>query len=263
MTDMDVGTYRSPAPAVATAAHLLDALADHGGPATLDELTSKVGEPRSSVHRILTTLVNERVVYRAEPRGGYRLGPRLVDWGSAYLRTIDLFEEFQRVARPVVGDINETLQLAVLDWPDVVFVARVDSTRQVRLVTEIGRRIPAYASAAGKVLLASRPELVERYGQYRPLTARTLRSTEALQDELERVRRQGFAEESEETAEHLCCVAAPVVGSDGAMAAVSICVACAEFEPRYREVLSDVVRKAAADLSHLLGRATAQQAASS
>jgi len=232
---------------------LLDALAHHGAAATLDELTSKVGEPRSSVHRILTTLVNERVVYRAEPRGGYRLGSKLVDWGSAYLRTVDLFEEFHRVARPVVGEINETVQLAVLDWPDVVFVARVDSTRQVRLVTEIGRRTPAYASAAGKVLLASRPELAGQYEGFKQLTARTLRTAEALEEELDRVRHHGFADESQETAEHLCCVAAPVVGPDFTVAAISICVACAGLDPGYRDVLSAVVRRAASDLSLLLG----------
>jgi IclR family KDG regulon transcriptional repressor len=261
VAETDVGVHRSPAPAVATAARLLDALAGQRGAATLDELTNTVGEPRSSVHRVLTTLVNERVVDRAEPRGGYRLGPRLADWGSAYLRTVDLFEEFQRVARRVVSDINETLQLAVLDWPDVVFVAKVDSTRQVRLVTEIGRRIPAYASAAGKVLLASRPELVDLYDELKPLTAHTLRSAGSLRDELEQVRQLGFAEESQETAEQLCCVAAPVTGSEGAVAAVSICVVCAELDSRYRHVLSEVVRQAAADLSALLDPGSDQRAA--
>ena len=177
----------------------------------------------------------------------------LVDWGSAYLRTVDLFEEFQTVARPVVADINETLQLAVLDFPDVVFVAKVDSSRQVRLVTEIGRRIPAYASAAGKVLLASRPELVEKYEEFRPLTSRTLQSGEALAEHLSRVRKDGFGEELEETAEHLCCLAAPVTGAEGTVAAISVCVAGSQLDPEYRDRLSTVIREAAEALSQRLG----------
>ena len=82
------------------------------------------------------------------------MGPKVVTWGSAFLRAINLIDEFRAVASPIVARIDETMQLAVLDWPDVIFVAYLDSKRPVRLVTEVGRRLPVHATAAGKALLA-------------------------------------------------------------------------------------------------------------
>ena len=80
------------------------------------------------------------------------------------------------MASPIVERINETMQLAVLDWPDVVFVAHVDSKRPVRLATEVGRRLPAHATAVGKALLAfSGTSAAEwyRHHEMRRLTPRT------------------------------------------------------------------------------------------
>jgi DNA-binding IclR family transcriptional regulator len=246
---------RGPAPAVTTAVRLLDALAARRGAASLDELTRAVAEPRSSVHRVLTTLVAENIVHRTEARGGYRLGPKLVEWGSAYLNGIDLFDEFHRVARSIVSELNETVQLEILDWPDAVRVAKVDSSRQVRLVTDIGGRVPAHACAGGKVLLSFHPELVSRYGTLTPLTANTITSLRSLRTELDQVREAGLAEETQEAAETLCGLAAPVCGRDGSgvVAALSICVATTCIEPGYRKILTDSVRGGAEELSRRFG----------
>lgn len=254
MPDLEI-IRRGPAPAVATAVRLLNALAERPGAATLDELTRAVGEPRSSVHRVLTTLVIEDVLHRSEPRGGYRLGPKLLDWGSSYLRGVDLFDEFRRVAVPIVAELNETVQLAVLDGAEVVHVAKVDSTRQVRLVADVGHRVPAHASAAGKVLLAARPDLAARMRGLPPLTARTITSFAVLRAELDMARAAGFAEETQESSDNLCCVAAPVMSSGpaGPVAAMSICVAAPALDPRYRDSLADCVRNGAAELSRRMG----------
>ena len=144
----------STAPAVVTAIRALDALTSLHGSATLDELTRVLDEPRSSVHRILNTLVENELLQRPGQRGGYRMGPKVMTWGSTFLQAVNIIDEFRAVAAPVVARLDETMQLAVLDWPDVVFVAHLDSRRPVRLATEVGRRLPAHATAAGKVLLA-------------------------------------------------------------------------------------------------------------
>ena len=144
----------STAPAVITAVRVLDALTAFQGAATLDELTKLLDEPRSSVHRILNTLVESEILQRAGPRGGYRIGPKVMTWGSAFLQGGQHRRRVLEVATPIAARINETVQLAVLDSPDVVFVAYVDSERPVRLVSEVGRRLPAHATAVGKALLA-------------------------------------------------------------------------------------------------------------
>ena len=59
------------------------------------------------------------------------MGPKVMTWGSSFLRAVNLIDEFRTVATPIVARIDETMQLAVLDWPDVVFVSHVDSKRPV------------------------------------------------------------------------------------------------------------------------------------
>lgn len=247
----------STAPAVVTAVRLLDALTGFDGAATLDELTRELGEPRSSVHRILNTLVEADLVQRVAPRGGYRMGPKAMNWGSAFLRAVSAGDEFRQVVTPVVARTNETMQLAVLDWPDVVFVAHVDSQRPVRLVTEVGRRLPAHATAVGKALLAfSGWEMAEVYrGQeLRGLTPHTVTSVAELEHQLERARRRGWAEASQESSANLTCLAAPVHGHDDrVVAAVSFCVPEPSLKLSQRQMLGRELLAACEELSRQIG----------
>jgi DNA-binding IscR family transcriptional regulator len=93
----------STAPAVVTAIRVLDALADFQGSATLDELTQAIDEPRSSVHRILNTLVESELLQRPGPRSGYRMGPKVMTWGASFLRDVNLIDEFRAVESPITS----------------------------------------------------------------------------------------------------------------------------------------------------------------
>jgi len=247
----------STAPAVVTAIRALDALTSLQGSATLDELTRALDEPRSSVHRILNTLVENELLQRQGQRGGYRMGPKVMKWGSTFLRAVNLIDEFRVVASPIVARVNETMQLAVLDWPDVVFVAYLDSKRPVRLATYVGRRLPAHATAAGKVLLAfSGTCVVDRYRDYemQKLTPRTVTSVEEFERQLMRVRRRGWAEASQEASENLTCLAAPVHGHDGrVVAAMTFCVPEPSLKLACRQELSRELLDGCSDLSRQIG----------
>ena len=232
----------STAPAVVTAIRALDALTSLHGSATLDELTRVLNEPRSSVHRILNTLVASELLQRPSQRGGYRMGPKIMTWSSTFLRAVNLIDEFRVVASPIVARVDETMQLAVLDFPDVVFVAYLDSKRPVRLAAEVGRRLPAHATAAGKVLLAFSGTCVAdryRYLEMQKLTKKTVTCAEELERQLAKVRRRGWAEVSQEASENLTCLAAPVRGYDGRVAAaMTICVPEPAIKPSHRQELA-------------------------
>ena len=178
-------------------------------------------------------------------------------WGSAFLRAVSVVDEFLRVATPIAARINQTVQLAVLDSPDVVFVAYVDSERPVRLVSEVGRRLPAHATAAGKALLAfSNLSISEVYRSHdmAQLTARTVSSVEELERQLERARRRGWAEASQEASANLTCLAAPVRAHDRAViAAMTICVPEPSLKPTYRQFLGRELLGGCAELSRRVG----------
>ena len=247
----------STAPAVVTAIRVIDALAALQGSASLDELTHAINEPRSSVHRILNTLVESELLQRPGPRGGYRIGPKVMTWGSSFLRAVNLIDEFRAVVTPIVDRIDETMQLAVLDWPDVVFLSHVDSTRPVRLVTEVGRRLPAHATAVGKALLAfSGTSAADwyRHQEMRRLTPRTATTVEELERQLVKARRRGWAEASQESSENLTCLAAPVRAYDGrVIAAMTICVPEASLKLSDRQALGRELLVGCAELSRQLG----------
>ena len=247
----------STAPAVVTAIRVLDALAQFQGSATLDELTQAIGEPRSSVHRILNTLVESELLQRPGPRGGYRMGPKVMTWASSFLRAVNIIDEFKAVASPIVERINETMQLAVLDWPDVVFLAHVNTKRPVRLATEVGRRLPAHATAVGKALLAfSGTSAAEwyRHHEMRRLTPRTTTTVAELERQLAKARRRGWAEASQESSENLTCLAAPVRGHDGrVMAAMTFCVPEASLKLAERQGLARELLAACTELSRRIG----------
>ena len=240
-----------------TAMRVIDALALFEGSATLDELTQAIDEPRSSVHRILNTLVECEVLQRPGPRGGYRMGPKVMSWASSFMRAVNIIDEFRVVAEPIVARINETMQLAVLDWPDVVFVAHVDSKRPVRLVTEVGRRLPAHATAVGKALLAfSGTSAAEWYRNHEMpgLTPRTTTSVVEMERQLSQARRRGWAEASQESSENLTCLGAPVRGPEGrVLAAMSICVPEASLKLSDRRALARELLLGCGELSRQAG----------
>ncbi len=248
------------APSVMLASQILTALASRPGASTLDELASAVGQPRSSVHRVLNTLVHEEFVVRVGVRGGYSLGSKLTRLGAAYLRDFDIVEQFRAVAAPIVWEINETMQLAVLDWPSAIFIGHVDSRRRVRVATEIGGRLPANATAVGKALLAfSSTSFLDRNRncpmEIVAMTKETITSVDALEADLSEVRARGWAHAFRESEESLCCIAAPVYRSTSSepVAAMSICVPEPVLSSETERRLAERLLHGCAELSKRLG----------
>jgi IclR family transcriptional regulator, acetate operon repressor len=122
---------------------------------------------------------------------------------------------------------NETTNLCVLDRHTIVYVDQAESAHAVRMLTELGRRVPAHACGAGKVMLAHQPEsVIATFAAREPfvaLTPHTLTTAAELQAELQLARAQGYSLDREEYEEGVACVAAPIFGADGGVvAAVSV-----------------------------------------
>lgn len=198
---------------------ILDALAE-GGELGTNEVARRVGTTASTVSRQLGTLVEAGLVEHVPATGRYRLGIRLVELANTVLQRLDV----RTIARPhleeLAAQLGETATLSVPADPDAVTVDFVRSQRYVQGNTTVGRPSVAHATAAGKVMLAftgrrPRPPL-------RSYTERTIVDPAALDAELERVRRRGFADAFEEREPDLNAIAAPVWGSEGLAAVVAV-----------------------------------------
>ncbi|GLW06036.1 IclR family transcriptional regulator [Microtetraspora sp. NBRC 13810] len=192
---------------------------------TLSEVARETGLTRAAARRFLLTLVGLGYV-RTDGRL-FALSPRILELGYAYLSSLSLPEVAEPHLERLVAEVHESASVAVLDGEDVVYVARVATTRIMRVAINIGTRFPAYCTSMGRVLLAGLPagdlaDYLER-ADLRRLTARTVTSATALGAELARVRAQGWALVDQELEEGLRSLAVPVRDRSGkTVAAVNI-----------------------------------------
>jgi DNA-binding IclR family transcriptional regulator len=204
------------APAVTRAGAILDVLADWPGEAPgPSELARRLGMPKSSVANICNALADIGLVRRIGT--GFALGRRLAELGGAYLASVDAVQEFYEASRLLPAGSEETVQLAILDGLEMIYLARHDGRQPVRLTSEIGRRLPATVTATGKAALASLDEadLARRLAGVRELprlTANSLDSVDALLANLAVVRERGYAMDDEETVEGVVCFGVMIPG---------------------------------------------------
>jgi DNA-binding IclR family transcriptional regulator len=166
----------------------------------------------------------------------YALGIRAWENGQAYLRNHDLVSMARPVMEQLVHDLNETVQLAVLDGVENVYLAKVDCSHPLRLQSEVGRRLYAHGTGLGKVLLAALPvdECRTRLGSRAlpSFTPWTITDPSRLLDDLARVRAQGFAIDDEEYTDGLRCIAVPIHGLRGSVvAAMSVSIPMMRAKP--------------------------------
>lgn len=248
-------------PAVTRAFDILELFLEADGDGTLSapDVTRRLGLPRTTVHELLTTLTARSYLVAADGAPGrYRLGVRTYQLGSRYAEQLDLAAEGQRVARRVAETCDETVHVAVLDDADVIYVAKVDSTHAVRMVSAVGRRLPAHCTAVGKMLLASLPreECDARIGgrELTAMTAHSITDPAALRAELASIRDCGRAGEHRESNPDVSCVAAPVRDGTGrVVAALSISVPVIRWSDDREDELALLAADGAADLSARLG----------
>lgn len=192
---------------------------------TLSDVARATGLTRAAARRFLLTLTDLGYV-RTDGRL-FSLTPRVLELGYSYLSG----QTLPQLARPhlerLSGTVHESTSVSVLDGPDIVYVARVPTTRIMSVAIAVGTRFPAYATSMGRVLLAGLPpaELDDYLASVRfeSLTTRTIRDAGALRAELDVVQGQGWALVDQELEDGLRAVAAPITDWSGCtVAAVNV-----------------------------------------
>lgn len=180
---------------------LLEVLAARGDrPARLRELAEELGVPRSSMYALLKTLIDRGWV-RTDATGSlYGIGIRALLTGTSYLDSDTRVGAVRPYLDEASDALGETIHLARLDGPDVVYLATRESHEYLRTFSRVGRRLPAHAGALGKALLAERPdaELPLPAGELARLTPNTRTDRTALAADLAAVRVRGYAVDREE-----------------------------------------------------------------
>jgi len=245
---------------VTRALDILELFLDGDGSLSAPDIVRKLQLPRTTVHELVTTLSARAYIVPVPGQPGrYRLGVRPYQLGSRYAEQLDLAAEGQQVARTVAETCDETVHVAILEGADVIYIAKVDSTHAVRMVSAAGRRLPAHCTSVGKMLLASLPEqeLAARIpddAELVRMTPNSITEPKALREALAEIRERGVAVENRESNPDVICVAAPVRDRTGqVVAALSISVPMIRWSEERRGDLEQLALKGAGDLSELLG----------
>ena len=187
---------------------------------TLAALVTRCGLPRSTTHRTAERMI--RLGWLEKPGDRYRIGNRLFEIAS--LAPIRL--ELREAALPFLQDLHQatkiTVQLGVLDGTQVLVVEKISGHRAMPMLSQVGGMIPAYCSALGRAMLAySEPPVIDAAlaGPLHARTPRTLTSPVAIVRELTAVPERGWAIDREEGNIGVSCVAAPIFGPLGEVAA--------------------------------------------
>lgn len=243
---------------VRNAARLLCAFTPTDRDLGVSELASRLGLGKSSVHRLLSTLALEGLIERDAATGRYRLGLKLYELGSIVGDHLDLHEVVAGPIDELRNRTGETVHVAILDGPEVVYIARRESPHTLRLFGRVGHRNHAHCTSTGKLLLAFLPPAdlaTVLDGFTLPAhTRRTITDRGKLDSELDAIRRRGWADNIEESELGVNSVAAPIREASGrVVAAISVAGPAARFTPDgMRQVAVDTVRTADA-ISDRLG----------
>ena len=236
---------------------LLERLAQRGGSASLADLACDVGLSRSTAHGLLATLRQHSLVSQ-DADGHYVLGVKLFELGMAAVSRLDLRTVAGPVLERLVDEFQETVHLVINDGLDVVYIDKRESPQSIRIVSQVGHRLPGHCTGVGKAMLAfkSKAELenllagveLERH------TSNTITDKDQLKAELELVRQSGYALDNEEIIDGLRCVAAPIRDhTTQVVAALSVSGPSMRMKPEKIERVIPAVVQAVADISQQLG----------
>lgn len=220
------------------------------------EIAQQLGLSKAVVHRILSSFRAKGFVEIDENTHRYRLGPKVLHIGLAYMDGIDV----RGLARPKLEELslttNETATISIRSGKWRVYVDQVTPQRDVKMVVQLGRQEPLHAGASSKALLAFMdPKDVDGYlaEPLEKLTSQTITNPKALRRELEEIRSAGFSTSTGERLTGAASVAAPILGHDGTPAAVMSVSGPAERFGGVRTKATRLLLEATGELSEKLG----------
>lgn len=243
---------------VERAIQVMELLARENREMTLTEVARALSWPKSTVHGLLATLRDYQYVDQSPANGCYHLGIRLFELGNTVARSWNIREAALPAMQQLNRALGETVHLATEDKGEVLYIEKLDSTHMMRIVSDIGSRLPMHCSGIGKVLLAykSRTEvkwIITKRG-LRRMTQRTMTDPGVLEKELVKIRGQGYAIDDREIMDSLRCVAAPIFDKEGKVHyAVSVSGLADNLSGERLETAVTRVKETAEAISYAMG----------
>ena len=237
---------------------ILECLGLAEGGLTLTDIGQRVHLPPSTVHRLLATLEKMGYVYQAGEQGRWYVGVQGFSVGSSFLASRDFIAQSHPFMRRLMDQSGETVNLAILDGTEAVFVDQVQCREMMRTIVKLGSRAPLHASGVGKAMFASLPDdqidaILKVRGLPR-ITGNTITTPETMWASIRVIRQRGWSFDDEEHAIGTRCVASPIYDEHAeTLGAISLAGPSSRLPDERIRQLGPLVAHTAEELTHRLG----------
>ncbi|MCX8093052.1 MAG: IclR family transcriptional regulator [Candidatus Goldbacteria bacterium] len=206
---------------------IIETLSEYKTGVGVTTLSKELKLHKSTVHRLLTTLMLRKYVEQDPETSKYKLGMRLFEIGNAVLSKLDIRQHASPYLRQLWKQCGETVQLSIVDQYKVLYIDVLESLEKVGVKSNVGERAPLHCSAPGKIWLANLPEdrlnEVIKMIKFEPYTPYTIDNVEKLKASVQQARELGYAIDNQEYSTDLISVSAAIKNYRGrVIACVSI-----------------------------------------
>jgi IclR family acetate operon transcriptional repressor len=211
---------------------ILELVSTHPQGLTLSEICDKVGIPKSSTHELLSVLEQRNFLQLDHKK--FRIGIKVFELGQTASRNLDILKAIRPDLKWLSSQYSMTTQFGILEGNEVIYLSKIKNVSGISVESQVGSRLPAHATALGKVMLSVLPEkvLLQNYSDYifEKFTANSCESMGELREKINLIKKNGYAEDCEEFTQGVFClaVAVPEIRTD-TIGAISISMSLNEW----------------------------------
>ncbi len=223
----------------------------------LENLAKETELPKATLLRFLSSLSNLGYVWR-DDADRYHLTLKMFSVGSRSLKYMDLISTARPFAQELCKSLGETVHMGILQDDSAVYVLKEESSYTLRMYSRVGKMIPLYCTAIGKIFLSQMDDAeLDSYLERNPLkpfTVKSIRTKDALKEELERIRHRGYSVDDEEHEAQVMCIACPIKDhTEKTVAAISVSWPVFRFNSDDFDLTVKKIKTAANRISEILG----------
>lgn len=239
---------------------ILNILKEHPKGLGVTELSHRLNVSKSTVHRLLSSLLLQGFVKQDVENDRYLLGLKLIELGEVVSSHLNIRKTAAPYLNQLAETTGETVHLVMMDQSEIVYIDKTESEATIRMFSRIGKRAPMHCTGVGKAILAFLPEeKIDEVLTERPMTKfteNTITDQAEMKKHLQEIRSRGVSFDLEEHEEGIQCAAAPLFNFHGdVVGGISVAGPIMRVDDKKLEHLAVEVKKVSQEISSLLGSA--------